>query len=143
MADPLDVQPMLSGGGGLHSTTEDYVRFASMLLNGGEYKGARIISQNTLDAMNQKFIGDDINRDAFFFGPRGDWGLGFHLQPIPGADNSGPFNFGWQGVGGTVFIVDPVNEFFMLYMAQVRGGPRGAPMDLTKSQRAVYEAMLN
>jgi len=28
-------------------------------------------------------------------------------------------------------------------MAQVRGGPRGAPMDLTKSQRAVYEAMLN
>jgi len=114
-----------------------------MLLNGGEYKGARIISQNTLDAMNQKFIGDDINRDAFFFGPRGDWGLGFHLQPIPGADNSGPFNFGWQGVGGTVFIVDPVNDFFMLYMAQVRGGPRGAPMDLTKSQRAVYEAMLD
>ena len=143
MADPLDVQPMLSGGGGLHSTTEDYVRFASMLLNGGEYKGARIISQNTLDAMNQKFIGDDINRDAFFFGPRGDWGLGFHLQPIPGADNSGPFNFGWQGVGGTVFIVDPVNDFFMLYMAQVRGGPRGAPMDLTRSQRAVYEAMLD
>ncbi len=143
MADPLDVQPMLSGGGGLHSTTEDYVRFANMLLNGGEYDGARIISQATLDLMNQKFIGDDVNRDAFFFGPRGDWGLGFHLQPVPGADNDGPFNFGWQGVGGTVFIVDPVNDFFMIYMAQVRGGPRGAPMDLTLSQRAVYEAMLD
>tara|TARA_B110000858_G_scaffold141288_1_gene160351 strand:+ start:2985 stop:4241 length:1257 start_codon:yes stop_codon:yes gene_type:complete len=143
MANPLDVQPMLSGGGGLHSTTEDYVRFANMLLNGGEYKGARIISQATLDSMNQKFIGDDVNRDAFFFGPTGNWGLGFHLQPIPGADNDGPFNFGWQGVGGTVFIVDPVNDFFMLYMAQVRGGPRGAPMDLTLSQLAVYEAMLD
>ncbi len=143
MPDPTDAQPMLSGGGGLHSTTEDYVRFANMLLNGGEYNGARIISQATLDAMNQKFIGDDINRDAFFFGPRGDWGLGFHLQPVPGADNDGPFNFGWQGVGGTVFIVDPTNDFFMIYMAQVRGGPRGAPMDLTLSQRAVYEAMLD
>ncbi len=143
MADPLDVQPMLSGGGGLHSTTEDYVRFANMLLNGGEYNGARIIEESTLDAMQQKFIGDDVNREAFFFGPTGDWGLGFHLQPIPGADNEGPFNFGWQGVGGTVFIVDPVNDFFMLYMAQVRGGPSGAPMDLTQSQRVVYEAMLD
>lgn len=143
MPDPTEVQPMLSGGGGLNSTTEDYVRFANMLLNGGEYNGARIISEATLNVMNQKFIGEDVNRDAFFFGPRGDWGLGFHLQPIPGADNDGPFNFGWQGVGGTVFIVDPVNDFFMLYMAQVRGGPRGAPMDLTLSQRAVYEAMLD
>ena len=143
MGDPLDVQPMLSGGGGLHSTTEDYVRFAQMLLNGGEYNGSRIISEATLDAMKQKFIGDDVNRDAFFFGPTGDWGLGFHLQPIPGADNDGPFNFGWQEVGGTVFIVDPVNDFFMLYMAQVRGGPQGAPKDLTLSQRAVYEAMLD
>ena len=143
MADPTVVTSMLSGGGGLHSTTEDYVRFASMLLGGGEYNGARILEANTLLAMQQKFIGEDVDRSAFFFGPRGDWGLGFHLQPIPGADNEGPFNFGWQGVGGTVFIVDPTNDFYMLYMAQVRGGPTGAPMDLTKAQAAVYKAMLN
>ena len=143
MADPTVVTPMLSGGGGLHSTTEDYVRFASMLLGGGEYNGVRILEENTLLAMQQKFIGEDVDRSAFFFGPRGDWGLGFHLQPIPGADNEGPFNFGWQGVGGTVFIVDPTNDFYMLYMAQVRGGPTGAPMDLTKAQAAVYKAMLN
>ena len=143
MDNPLNKRPMLSGGGGLHSTTEDYVRFAQMLLNGGKYNGARIISEATLEAMKQKFIGDEVNRDAFFYGQTGDWGLGFHLQPIPGANNDGPFNFGWQGVGGTVFIVDPANDFFMLYMAQVRGGPRGAPMDLTISQRAVYEAMID
>ena len=143
MADPTVVTPMLSGGGGLHSTTEDYVRFASMLLAGGEYNGTRILEADTLLAMQNKFIGEDVDRSAFFFGPRGDWGLGFHLQPIPGADNEGPFNFGWQGVGGTVFIVDPTNDFFMLYMAQVRGGPAGAPMDLTKAQAAVYKAMLN
>lgn len=143
MADPTVVTPMLSGGGGLHSTTEDYVRFASMLLGGGEYNGVRILEANTLLAMQQKFIGEDVDRSAFFFGPRGDWGLGFHLQPIPGADNEGPFNFGWQGVGGTVFIVDPINDFYMLYMAQVRGGPSGAPMDLTKAQAAVYKAILN
>ena len=143
MADPTEVTPMLSAGGGLHSTTEDYVRFANMLLNRGEYRGVRIIEESTLDRMTRKFIGDSVDRSSFFFGPRGDWGLGFHLQPVPGKDNAGPFNFGWQGVGGTVFIVDPVNDFFMLYMAQVRDAPRGAPMDLTQSQRVVYEAMLD
>jgi CubicO group peptidase (beta-lactamase class C family) len=51
MADPTVVTPMLSGGGGLHSTTEDYVRFASMLLGGGEYNGVRILEANTLLAM--------------------------------------------------------------------------------------------
>ena len=55
------------GGGGLHYTTEYYVRFAHMLLNSGEYDRERIISEATLDAMNQKFIGDKVNRDAFFF----------------------------------------------------------------------------
>ena len=55
------------GGGELHSTTEDYVRFAHMLLNGGEDNRERIISEATLDPMNQKFIGDKVNRDAFFF----------------------------------------------------------------------------
>jgi len=143
MADSTQVMPMFSGGGGLSSTTEDYVRFASMLLNRGEYRGARIIEEATLDRMNQKFIGDTVSREAFFYGARGDWGLGFHLQPLPGEDNNGDFNFGWQGIGGTVFIVDPSNDFFLIYMAQIQNGPRGAPMDLNKAQQAVYQAMRN
>ena len=56
-------------------------------------------------------------------GPISDLGLGFHLQPIPGADNDGPFNFGWQGIGGTVFTFDPVNDFFMVYIAQYKAVP--------------------
>lgn len=143
MRDPFNAQPMLSGGGGLHSTTEDYARFANMLLNGGEYGGTRIISDATLDLMTQKFIGTEVNRDAFFYGAEDDWGLGFHLQAIPGATDDGPYNFGWRGVGGTLFIVDPENDFFMLYMAQVRDAPNGAPMDNNIAQQVVYEAILN
>ena len=41
------------------------------------------------------------------------------------------------------FIVDPVNDFFMVYIAQVQGGPRGAPTNLRIPQRVVYEAMLD
>lgn len=137
MADNTIVRKMHSGGGGLNSTTEDYVRFAEMLLNGGEYRGHRIIEEATLAQMNEKHIGDDVSREYFFYGPVGDWGLGFHLQPTEGDG----FNFGWRGIGGTLFIVDQANDFYMIYMEQRRGGPRGAPFDNNAAQRVVYEAI--
>ena len=130
---------MLSGGGGLNSTTEDYVRFAEMLLNGGEYRGARIIEEATLEAMLEPKIGDSVSREFFFYGNTGDWGLGFHLQPTSD-DPDGPHNFGWRGIGGTLFIVDQENDFYMIYMEQKRGGPP-APFNANIAQQVVYEAM--
>lgn len=140
MADYTEVKAMLSGGGGLNSSTEDYVRFAEMLLNGGEYRGARIIEEDTLDLMLEKRIGSEVSREFFFYGNRGDWGLGFHLQPTTD-DPNGPHNFGWRGIGGTIFVVDRENDFYMIYMEQKRGGPRGAPFNNNVAQRMVYEAM--
>lgn len=40
-ADP----PFKSGGGGLMATGPDYLRFAQMLLNGGELDGVRVLSE--------------------------------------------------------------------------------------------------
>lgn len=140
MADNTIERPFLSGGGGLNSTTEDYIRFAEMLLNGGEYEGARILEPDTLARMLEPKIGDDVSREYFFYGNRGDWSMGFHLQPA-GEENSEPYNFGWRGIGGTLFVVDPANDFFMLYMEQKRGGPQDAPFNNNVAQRAVYEAI--
>jgi CubicO group peptidase (beta-lactamase class C family) len=69
--------------------------------------------------------------------------MGFHLQPVDASNPDGANNVGWRGIGGTLFLVDPENEFFMIYMEQKRGGPRGAPFDNNTAQRVVYEAMLN
>ena len=141
MSDNTVPRRMLSGGGGLNSTTEDYVRFAEMLLNGGEYRGARIIEEATLARMLEPKIGDEVSREFFFYGDFGDWGLGFHLQPT--SDNQdGPYNFGWRGIGGTIFIVDQENDFYMVYMEQKRGGPQ-SPFNANIAQRVVYEAMSN
>jgi CubicO group peptidase (beta-lactamase class C family) len=141
MADNTVIKPMLSAGGGLNSTTEDYARFANMLLNGGEYRGKRIIDEATLDLMTEKRIGTDVSREYFFYGNTGDWSMGFHLQPTEGNNADGPHNFGWRGIGGTLFLVDRENDFYMIYMEQKRGGPRGAPFDNNTAQRVVYEAM--
>jgi len=141
MSDNTIVRPLLSGGGGLNSTTEDYVRFAEMLLNDGEYRGTHIIEKSTLELMLKKRIGPEVSREFFFYGNTGDWGLGFHLQPTDGTNANGPHNYGWRGIGGTIFIVDAENDFYMIYMEQKRGGPRGAPFDNNIAQRMVYEAM--
>ncbi len=143
MADNTLVRKLLSGGGGLNSTTEDYVRFAEMLLNGGEYRGTRVIESATLDQMLEPQITDAVSRGYFFYGETGNWGLGFHLQPTDGTNPDGPHNFGWRGIGGTIVVVDEENDFYMLYMEQKRGGPRGAPFDNNVAQRMVYEAMRN
>lgn len=141
MTDNTVPRRMLSGGGGLNSTAENYVRFAEMLLNGGEYRGERIIEEATLEQMLEPKIGESVSREYYFFGDVGDWGLGFHLQPT--TDNgAGPYNFGWRGIGGTIFIVDQENDFYMVYMEQKWGGPP-APFDNNAAQRVVYEAMRN
>ncbi|MXY89848.1 MAG: beta-lactamase family protein [Gammaproteobacteria bacterium] len=141
MSDNTAPRRMLSGGGGLNSTTEDYVRFAEMLLNGGEYRGARIIEEATLARMLEPKIGGEVSREFFFYGDVGDWGLGFHLQPTSDYQD-GPYNFGWRGIGGTIFIVDQENDFYMVYMEQKRGGPQ-SPFNANIAQRVVYEAMSN
>lgn len=141
MSDNTEVRDFLSAGAGLNSTTEDYARFAQMLLNGGEYRGLRVIEEATLERMREPAIDDNVSREHFFYGASGNWGLGFHLQPIDATQPEGPYNFGWRGIGGTLFVVDPVNDFYLLYMEQRWGGPDGAPFDNNAAQRVVYEAI--
>lgn len=141
MTDNTIPRRFLSGGGGLNSTAENYVRFAEMLLNGGEYRGARIIEESTLAQMLAPKIGEDVSREFYFFGNIGNWGLGFHLQPTT-ENPDGPYNFGWRGIGGTIFIVDRENDFYMVYMEQKWGGPP-APFDNNAAIQVVYEAMRN
>ena len=46
----------LSGGGGLVSTASDYLRFALMLLNGGELDGRRILGRKTVEYMTSNHL---------------------------------------------------------------------------------------
>lgn len=140
MTDNTKPRAMLAGGHGLNSSTEDYARFALMLLNGGSFRGERILSETTLNMMREGTLGPDVSRQYFFYGDSGDWGLGFHLQPSSD-DPDGPHNFGWRGIGGTIFVVDEENDFYLVYMVQKWGGPTGTPFDNTIATRMVYEAI--
>ena len=113
--------PYLSGGGGLSSTTEDYLRFVLMLAGEGQYKGVRILKPATLARMRQDETSPEIRRAGLFFpGPGMGFGLGFSLVQDEKLQRPGAGTFSWWGIAGTEFWVDPKNETFMVFMIQAR-----------------------
>jgi CubicO group peptidase (beta-lactamase class C family) len=106
-----------SGGGGLVSTTRDYLRFSQMLLNGGELDGVRILSPKTIELMTTNHLGDI----PMGFGRTGaGFGLGFGLVLDPGrvgeVSSAGEYN--WGGAAGTRFWVDPEENLIGIFMVQ-------------------------
>jgi len=113
--------PFLSGGGGLSSTTEDYLRFVLMLAGDGEYKGVRILKKETLARMRQDETTPEIRKAGLFFpGPGMGFGLGFSVVTDDTLQRPGNGTFSWWGIAGTEFWVDPKNDVFMVFMVQAR-----------------------
>jgi CubicO group peptidase (beta-lactamase class C family) len=114
-------QPFLSAGGGLSSTTEDYLRFVLMLANDGEYKGVRILKKETLARMRQDETTPEVRRAGIFFPGAGmGFGLGFSLVTDDKIQRPGNGTFSWWGIAGTEFWVDPKTGVFMVFMVQAR-----------------------
>ena len=105
-----------SGGGGLFSTAEDYLQFAQMLLNGGELNGRRLLSPRLVELMGSVFAPDTLPGR-----PRGEaYGLSVRVLNDPIARNSflSEGSFGWSGLFGTHFWVDPQEQIVGILMAQ-------------------------
>lgn len=130
LSTPKVKQPMLSGGGGLNATTEDYFRFVEMLRGKGAYRGVQIIKPEALDVMLVDQIGPQVDRKTWFYGPLGGFGLGFGLLPINMADPAKGNVFSWSGYAGTNMWVDPKNDITMVFMIQNNEASGDYPMKL-------------
>jgi len=110
---------VFGGVAGLSGTPLDYFRFAQMILNGGEYNGARILSPKTIDTMISNQIGDGI--PVTLKGPGYGFGLGFCVLMDPGkaAESLTPGTFGWGGAWGTYFFIDPVEDMIGILAIQI------------------------
>jgi CubicO group peptidase (beta-lactamase class C family) len=131
--------PYLSGGGGMSSTVEDYLRFVLMLEGNGQYEGVRILKPETLARMRQDETTPDIRKAGLFFpGPGMGFGLGFSLVTDDKLQRPGNGTFSWWGIAGTEFWVDPKNDVFMVFMVQ----SRELAMEYQRKNRAwVYDAL--
>lgn len=133
-------QPFLSAGGGLSSTTEDYLRFVLMLAGNGEYKGVRVLKKESLDRMRQDETTPQIRAAGLFFPGAGmGFGLGFSLVNDDTVQRPGNGTFSWWGIAGTEFWVDPKNDVFMVFMVQAQE----LAMDYQRRNRTwIYDALV-
>ena len=113
----------LSGGVGLVSTSADYMRFAQMLLNGGELDGARLLGRKTVELMRTNHLPDRLIpiqvRPHTLHGC--GFGLGFRvLVHVAQAGRLGSEGeFGWGGYASTSFFVDPRENLVGLLLTQL------------------------
>lgn len=122
MHDPLDIKRWEAGGSGLIGTISDYARFAQMLLNGGEMDGRRYLRPETIALMTSDHVGpgSGVKRDYYYFpGDGSGFGYGFAVRTKELASEPGPVGeYRWDGVGGTFFWIDPVDNMFVIVMMQ-------------------------
>ena len=113
------------GGAGLYSTAADYAHFAQMLLNKGSYHGKELIGRRTFEFMTSPQLSAQQRTTLDFESCVGcDYGNFFRIltDPAMAVSNGSIGEFGWDGMGGTYFFVDPNEELIFIYMQQIEGG---------------------
>ncbi|MBA7564015.1 hypothetical protein ES708_05677 [subsurface metagenome] len=146
--------PYLSGGGGLLSTLEDYMKFCIMMLNGGRNKDNLIVSKETIEMMtsnqlpnNNTFLdmqymkyedNEAIKRNEGY-----GFGLGVHVKIAENMSRSGIGDYSWGGAFNTFFNIDPTNQVISIVLTQYC--PENSdwifPIDYLRINNLVYEAL--
>jgi CubicO group peptidase (beta-lactamase class C family) len=142
---------MPSGGGGLYSTTGDYLHFAQMLLNGGELDGTRLLAPSTVDLMRSNHVPEAVKAaNKYGIGNyRMQSGMGFgydfaiYEDPVKIGSTTGPGTFLWDGLAGTWFWIDPTND--VLFIGMIQRLPGANPgMNIEDLSRALtFQALVD
>src|SRR5437867_8913671 len=133
---------MLSGGGGLLSTASDYLRFAQMLLNGGELDGHRILKRETVSLMMRDHLPPGLTPITVAPDwPPGKNGFGYGGAVRVDSDTTVPVSPGtlrWAGGATTFFWIDPKADLIAMVWTQYR--PVNWSLD-AQFQRLVYASV--
>ena len=122
----LAPRAFLSGGGGLLSNAQDYLRFTQMLLNKGEFRGKRLLGRKTVEFMTSNHLpGDMAQMGQPIFSETSYDGIGFGLgfsvvlDPAKAQVLSSPGTYAWGGMASTAFWIDPKEEIIVIFLTQL------------------------
>ena len=123
---PITPPPFCSGGAGLWSTADDYLKFARMLLGDGTVDGVRVLSEESVRLMRTDRLTAEQKRYPFLGMPF--WvgrGFGLNLSVVTDPAKSrqlfgpgGLGTFSWPGAYGTWWQADPTADLILLYLIQ-------------------------
>lgn len=120
----MDKEPSFeSGGAGLCSTIDDYLKFAQMLCNGGEFNGVRILHQRTVEFMVNSRLRTNLQQK---FDEKMEHLAGYtYCNLCRVAIDAGRCKaltengeFGWDGWLGPFVSIDIKNKLIMLMLMQ-------------------------
>ena len=142
-----------SGGGGLVSTAEDYMRFAQMLLNKGEYQGKRYLGKKTVEFMTADHVGSDRAGEGLtsLFNMLGSGyavkGMGFGVtgsvvvNPALAALPVSEGVYSWGGAASTHFWIDHKEDLLGIVHTQLL--PDGTYPVRELMQLTTYQALID
>ena len=130
---PKTNQNYSRGGHGLFSTAQDYIKFATMLLNGKNKKSKPLVNTETLEAMRNNSLSEDLfpleitsintKKDTDYENDLVGYGWGLGLRVLMNNNNQNKYGtigeFGWSGYASTYFLVDPINNLSAVLMMQI------------------------
>ena len=121
---------VLSGGGGLLSTLNDYLKFTQMLLNGGTLNRVQVLSPSSTsllmsDSTSVVYGQEESPYPEYDMRLGDDYGTGYGLggavvtnrgrAGVPYADGT----YSWGGAASTFFWTDPKSELSVVFMTQL------------------------
>ncbi|KWV43588.1 serine hydrolase [Bradyrhizobium macuxiense] len=124
----LSPPSLISGGGGLCSTSADYLTFCRAVINGGELGGVRLLGPKTLKLMASNHLPGGVDLPAMsrsMFSEAAYNGIGFGLgfavtmNPAQTMIAGSPGEINWGGAATTSFFIDPAEELITIFMTQV------------------------
>ncbi|MCA6074062.1 serine hydrolase domain-containing protein [Fulvivirga sedimenti] len=136
---PLYSGEYFSGGAGLSSTAEDYMKFARMLLQEGKAGDTWILAPQTVRMMHTNQIGDHLMWGDGEMESRFGLGFGIFTRAAFRAYGMPEGAYGWSGMYASHFWVDPANNVTVVIMRNIWPTP-----DWDLSQRIVpviYQAL--
>ncbi len=131
------------GGHGLFSTATDYIKFATMLINGKDKNAKPLVNRETLQSMCHNSLDTNLlpieitstntikdqnyENDLDGYG----WGLGFRVLMNNTSQNKFGVigEFGWSGYAATYFLVDPINDLSAVLMMQILDADKNIKKD--------------
>jgi CubicO group peptidase (beta-lactamase class C family) len=101
----------VAGHAGLFSTANDLSICCQMILNGGQYRGVRVLSPLTVAEMTRPRL---VNNNG------GTRGLGWDINTSYSSNRGDLFplgSFGHTGFTGTSIWIDPGSEMFVIFLS--------------------------
>jgi len=126
VAERPDDMAYESGGTGLWSTVDDYLKFARLFLHGGEVDGVRLLRPETVAMMARNHLTDSQRANYTLFGQKPfavGRGFGLGVSVVTQTDKSdmmrhgNPGTVSWPGAWGAWWKADPADESVLIFLA--------------------------